>query len=79
MNTSIEFYHSQYIVCTTLYLLEIIHVKVLILINSDSLLFHMAQFQDINGNDVLYVWTHLNLRGGDDTGISHNMTYELGA
>lgn len=35
------------------------------------------KIMDINGNDVLYVWTHLNLRGGDDTGISHNMTYEL--
>ena len=53
-------------------------ISVYINISFDSLLLHMPQFQDINGNDVLYVWTHLNLRGGDDTGISHNMTYELG-
>lgn len=29
------------------------------------------------GNDVLYVWTHLNLMGDDNPGPHHNITYDL--
>jgi len=45
---------------------------------------HIAEYRlvyrkivESKGNDVLYVWTHLNLRGDKNQGISHNMTYEL--
>ena len=35
--------------------------------------------QEVQGNDVLYVWTHLNLRGDQADSIAlHNMTYSLG-
>ena len=39
---------------------------------------HFELLQESKGNDVLYVWTHLNLRGDKNQGIIHNMTYELG-
>ena len=34
--------------------------------------------QEPTGNDVLYVWTHLNLMGDDSPGPHHNITYDLG-
>ena len=35
--------------------------------------------QETQGNDVLYVWTHLNLReDGGEGGPTYNMTYNLG-
>ena len=35
--------------------------------------------QEADSNDVLYVWTHLNLRGDQTEDVAqHNMTYSLG-